>query len=74
MSGGKATKVMGRTENVVEIPPRTENAQLKKSCNAFGSRSSLIPTSALNLFKILPRGFMSKNSIFALMTDWVILL
>jgi hypothetical protein len=31
ISGGKATNVMGSTKSVVEIPPSTANAQLKKS-------------------------------------------
>ena len=73
ISGGKATNVMGSTKSVVEIPPSTANAQLKKSWSALGSRLLLVPTSALNLFKILPRGFVSKNSIFARKTDCVIL-
>ena len=67
-NGGKARRVKGSTVNVVAIAPNTMKAMTQKSNKVVGNRSSLLPTSAENRFKMRPSGLVSKNSIFDLMT------
>mmetsp|Transcript_59868 Transcript_59868/g.177453 ORF Transcript_59868/g.177453 Transcript_59868/m.177453 type:complete len:286 (+) Transcript_59868:1205-2062(+) len=70
--GKNATSVKGRTVIAVTNAPRQMKAHTKKSNRVVGRRSSLLPTSALNLFNILPRGLVSKKEHLALNTDAVI--
>mmetsp|Transcript_7010 Transcript_7010/g.15438 ORF Transcript_7010/g.15438 Transcript_7010/m.15438 type:complete len:120 (+) Transcript_7010:1208-1567(+) len=71
-NGGMKTRVTGITDTADMSAPRTKNSMTRKSNNVVGRRSSLLPTSAENLFRILPIGFVSKNSILDLRTDLVI--
>mmetsp|Transcript_36914 Transcript_36914/g.68408 ORF Transcript_36914/g.68408 Transcript_36914/m.68408 type:complete len:106 (+) Transcript_36914:99-416(+) len=71
-NGGTTKSVTGSTTIADANAPATKNEMTKKSKRVVGSRSSLDPTSAENLFRILPSGLVSKNSTFALRTDLVI--
>jgi hypothetical protein len=63
---GSAIKTNGRVETVVATAPKTIKDNMKKSKSVGGSMSSVMPTSALNRFKIRPSGLVSKNWILAL--------
>lgn len=52
--GGIATRIIGRTEQADATLPSTMKKIVKTSNEVVGSKSSAIPTSAENLFRILP--------------------
>ena len=70
--GGTASKVYGRVMSVVINAPRHKKKHMAKSKDVVGNMSSLLPTSAENLLRTLPRGCVSKNSIRARRTAAVI--
>mmetsp|Transcript_17854 Transcript_17854/g.27048 ORF Transcript_17854/g.27048 Transcript_17854/m.27048 type:complete len:168 (-) Transcript_17854:2602-3105(-) len=72
MRGGNASRIAGTAVHAVMIDPKTKKKHMRKSNSVCGNKSSLLPTSAENLFRILPEGLVSKNTILARNTDSVI--
>ncbi len=62
MSGGKASRMNGNAVTAVIKAPTTKKAHMLKSNSVAGSKSSLLPTSAENLFKILENTEVMKNN------------
>ena len=70
--GGMTTRVNGRVTTVITSAPTTMKAITEKSNSVDGSKSSLLPTSALKRFIMRPSGLVSKNSILARRTAFAI--
>lgn len=51
--GGTKIRVTGSTEHVDAMAPRTMNPIMRNSNRVLGSRSSLLPTSAVNTTQLM---------------------
>ena len=59
---GNTTSMNGRIDAAMKIPPVMRKEHIQKLYNVSGNWSLLMPASALNLFRVIPREFVSKNS------------